>query len=169
MATGIEVQGMDNVLTALKNLKPTPEELKSILVKAANPLWRAMGSKAPKDEGNLQARVEISDKSEGDNIQIGVGIFDPETANYGIYQEFGTGKYATGPGGSRAKKIPWLWKVESAKWAAIFGIEIGESVIWYGNQPHPFVRPAWDEQLETVRKLIESGAAKVIKLRSGSA
>jgi HK97 gp10 family phage protein len=164
----LEVQGLDATLKALKNLNPTKEEMVSILTKAANPLWQAMKQKCPIDEGNLQIKIVIQDKSEGNDVMIGVGIFDPETAKYAIYQEFGTGKYATGPGGSRAKKIPWLWKVESAKWAAIFGIEIGESILWYGNHPHPFVRPAWDEQLENIKGLIQSGAAKVIKLRGAA-
>ena len=80
------------------------------------------------------------------------------------YVEFGTGIYATGPGGSRAKRIPWLWKVESRKWAANFGIERGQSVLWYGSRPYPFLRPAFDENkdqvLDDVRADLEAAIGK---------
>lgn len=165
---GIKVTGVSDVIKALNDLKPTADEAVSILAKAANPVWQAMKQKVPVDETTLQEAIVIKDISEGEIIQIGIGVWDPDVVNYAIYQEFGTGKYATGPGGSKAKRIPWLWQVKSQKWADIFGIEVGQSVIWYGNHPHPFVRPAWDEQLENTRKLIVKGISDTIVKRKMS-
>jgi len=165
MSGAVEVQGMDELMSKLKSLGPTKDEMMEILNNPGRTLRAAMKRKAPKDEGTLTDAIVIVDKSEGTDFAIGVGVFEPETVNYAIYQEFGTGKYATGPGGSRAKKIPWLWEVRSAKWAAIFGIEVGEKVLWYGNQPHPFVRPAWDEELSNIQKQINDGTLKIIKQR----
>ncbi|MDD2753926.1 MAG: HK97 gp10 family phage protein [Methanothrix sp.] len=162
---GIRVTGISDVIKALNDLKPTREEAISILTKAANPVWKSMKQKAPVDKAVLQKAIVIKDISETGMIQIGIGVFDPDVVKYAIYQEFGTGKYATGPGGSRAKRIPWLWKVTSQKWADIFGIEVGQTVLWYGNHPHPFVRPAWDEELENVRKLIVKGISDTIVKR----
>ena len=164
----MQVTGVSDVLKALNDLKPTADEAVSILTNAARPVRASMKRKAPIDTTLLQQAIVIKDISESGMIQIGIGVFDPDVVNYAIYQEFGTGKYATGPGGSKAKRIPWLWQVKSQKWADIFGIEVGQSVIWYGNHPHPFVRPAWDEELESVRKLIVKGIADTIVKRSAA-
>jgi HK97 gp10 family phage protein len=153
----VEVEGMDELVRKLQNLGGTPDQLRDILVKAANPIWQAMGQKAPEDTTHLKQSVVIQDMSKGDDIKVGIGIFEPDTANYATYQEFGTGIYATGEGGSRAKRIPWLWEVTSQKWADIFGIEVGESVVWYGNHPTPFVRPAFDENVDKAKDLIKEG------------
>lgn len=99
-------------------------------------------------------------------ISVGIGIFEPETVNYAIYQEYGTGIHATGEGGTRAKKIPWLWRVTSEKWAQIFGIEVGESVVWYGNRPSPFVRPAFDEGKDDAKNMIADGISEIMKSRA---
>jgi len=50
---------------------------------------------------------------------------------YAPYQEFGTGVYATGEGGSRAKQIPWVYVDEK-----------GVGHITSGNRPAPFLEPA---------------------------
>lgn len=50
---------------------------------------------------------------------------------YGPYQEFGTGMYATGEGGSHAKKIPWVYVDEK-----------GVAHLTWGNRPAPFLEPA---------------------------
>ena len=165
---GIRVTGVSDVIKALNALKPTDAEAIDILTNAARPVRASMKRKVPTDTTLLQQAIVIKDISENGMIQIGIGVFDPDVVNYAIYQEFGTGKYATGPGGSRAKRIPWLWQVKSQKWADIFGIEVGQTVLWYGNHPHPFVRPAWDEELENVRKLIVKGISDTIVKRSSA-
>lgn len=163
---GIRVDGLGDVLSRLNELQPSPEEARTILANSARPLRAAMKRKAPTDTTLLQQVITIEDLSEGTDIKIGIGVFDPDVVKYVIYQEFGTGKYATGPGGSQAKRIPWLWTVKSQKWADIFKIKVGESVIWYGNHPHPFLRPAWDEEKENTRKIIIQGISDLIIERS---
>lgn len=55
-------------------------------------------------------------------------------APYSVYHEYGTGIYATGPGGSRAKKIPWVYYDEY----------LGKWFTTYGVAPHPFMRPGYE-------------------------
>lgn len=43
-------------------------------------------------------------------------------AEYSIYLEYGTGIYAEGPGGSRAKKIPWSYKGDDGQWYTTYGM-----------------------------------------------
>ncbi|WP_020006214.1 HK97 gp10 family phage protein [Salinicoccus albus] len=50
----------------------------------------------------------------------------------GIYLEFGTGIYATGPGGSRAEKIPWTY------------FKDGQFYTTYGMVAQPFWFPSMD-------------------------
>lgn len=54
-------------------------------------------------------------------------------AEYSVYLEFGTGIYAEGPGGSRAEKIPWVYKND-----------YGEFVTTYGMPAQPFWFPSVD-------------------------
>jgi len=159
---GASISGVTDLLKTFKSLGGSKDELANVLINSARPLRAGMKRHCPTDTTLLQQAIVIQDMSSGDEVKVGVGVFEPETVNYAIYQEFGTGKYATGEGGSRAKKIPWLWKVKSQKWADIFGIEVGESVVWYGNRPHSFVRVAYDEEIDNVVKLIETGLARVI-------
>ena len=159
---GASVSGIADLLKTFNSLDGSKKELADVLTNAARPMRASMKRHCPTDTTLLQQAIVIQDISDGDEVRVGIGVFEPDTVNYAIYQEFGTGKYATGEGGTRAKKIPWLWKVKSQKWADIFGIKVGESVMWYGNRPHSFVRVAYDEEIDNVVKLIKSGIAQVI-------
>lgn len=62
-------------------------------------------------------------------------------AEHAIYNEYGTGIYATGPGGSRAKEIPWVYYNEAT----------GQFYTTYGLRPQPFMQPAYDEAVAWLR------------------
>ena len=142
--------GLDELRSKLATLTTeAPELLKQAGLKSMQLNVEAAAKENTRehnDNGILTASINTQASIESGQQVIKTG----SSEIHGIYLEYGTGLYATGPGGSQAKKIPWLWKVESRKWAAIFGIERGESVVWYGSKPHPWLRPAWDENKDQV-------------------
>lgn len=82
-------------------------------------------TRAPVDDGNLKASIQS--EIGGLEATVNVGAF------YGVYVEYGTGIYAKGPGGSRAKKLPWSYKRADGKWITTFG-----------NVAQPFWFPSLD-------------------------
>lgn len=86
-------------------------------------------SRAPIDEGNLKNSIQSEIGGLEATVMVG--------ASYGVFVEYGTGVYAKGPGGSRAKKIPWTYKGADGKWYTT-----------YGMQAQPF----WFPSLDVARK-----------------
>ncbi|MGX0480076.1 HK97 gp10 family phage protein [Staphylococcus pasteuri] len=81
----------------------------------------------PVDTGYLRESTSIDFKDGGMTGVISIG------SSYAIYVNYGTGIFAEGPGGSRAKKIPWSY--------------IGSDGKWYttkGQHAQPFWEPAID-------------------------
>ena len=91
--------------------------------------------KAPKDTGAL--RRSISSTVKGTE---GV-VFTP--LEYAPYVEYGTGLFAEKGG---RKNVPWYYKDEEGKWH-----------ITSGQHPHPYMRPALNENREEVLRLIKEG------------
>lgn len=155
-AAGITITGMDELQRKLLDLGANmAEELKKAGLKAMRLNVEAAAKEKVRDHndnGILTASINTQEAFENGASIIKTG----SSERHALYVEFGTGIYATGPGGSQAKKIPWLWKVESRKWAANFGIERGDSVIWYGSHPYPFLRPAFDENKDRVMDDVEA-------------
>lgn len=90
---------------------------------------------APVDLGYLRESIDFKFTDGGYSSVISVG------AEYAIYVEFGTGIYAKGPGGSRAKKIPWSFKGDDGQWYTT-----------YGQKAQPFWFPAVDKGEKFFRK-----------------
>ncbi|HBC4807069.1 TPA: HK97 gp10 family phage protein [Staphylococcus aureus] len=86
----------------------------------------------PVDTGYLRESVTMDFKDSGFTGVINIG------SEYAIYVEYGTGIYATGPGGSRATKIPWSFKGDDGEWYTT-----------YGQAPQPFWNPAIDAGRKT--------------------
>jgi len=85
-----------------------------------------------------QALAPVDDSSLKDSIEMKMlGKYNAEvtvSVGYAIFVEFGTGIYAEGPGGSRAKKIPWVYYSE----------KLGHWVTSSGIKAQPFWGPAVD-------------------------
>lgn len=81
----------------------------------------------PVDTGYLRESVTMDFKDGGFTGVINIG------SEYAIYVNYGTGIYATGAGGSRAKKIPWSYKDANGKWHTT-----------KGQHAQPFWEPAID-------------------------
>lgn len=82
----------------------------------------------PADTGFLRESVSMEFKDGGMTGVINVG------ADYAIYVNYGSGIYATGPGGSRAKKVPWSYKDANGNWHTT-----------KGQHAQPFWEPAIDK------------------------
>lgn len=94
--------------------------------------------KAPKDTGAL--RRSISSTVKGTE---GI-VFTP--LEYAPYVEYGTGLFAEEGG---RKNVPWYYKDEEGKWHRSSG-----------QHPHPYMRPALNENREEILRLIKEGIIK---------
>lgn len=93
-------------------------------------------ARAPVDLGNLRSSITFEILNNGFDAKINVG------ANYAIYVEYGTGVFAKGPGGSRAKKIPWHYKdPKTGKW-----------ITTKGMKAQPYWNPALDKGRQVFNK-----------------
>ena len=108
--------------------KETIRWAKKGIAKTTLKIYNTAVAMAPVDMGYLKESIDFIFKNDGLTGIVSVG------AEYAIYIEYGTGIYATGPGGSRAKKIPWSYKDDDGEWHTT-----------YGSPAQPFWEPAIDE------------------------
>ena len=94
--------------------------------------------KAPKDTGALRRSISSTVKG-----LEGI-VFTP--LEYAPYVEYGTGLFAEKGG---RKNVPWYYKDEEGKWHRTSG-----------QHPHPYMRPALNENREEVLRLIKEGIIK---------
>lgn len=156
----VEVQGLNELAQKMEKLGMVTADLKNDAVKAMTMVRNAARRHAPIDMRVLQSGIIVKDMSEGDDLGVGCGIFAESSINYAVYVEYGTGIYAEN---GQGRKTPWLWRVQSKKWADILGIEVGETVLWRGSHPHPFMRPAWDEERENVESELKKAILAKIR------
>ncbi|WP_353420546.1 HK97-gp10 family putative phage morphogenesis protein [Staphylococcus coagulans] len=109
--------------------------VKKGILKTTLAIYNTAVSLAPVDLGYLKESIDYKLTDGGFSSVISVG------ADYAVYVEYGTGIYATGPGGSRAKKIPWHYKDGNGKWHTTSG-----------NPPQPFWNPAIDAGREVFER-----------------
>lgn len=93
---------------------------------------------APVDTGNL--RNSISHKVDPEEPAVYIGT----NAEYGPYQEFGTGIYTEG-----GRDTPWVYQDEKGNWH------------WtQGNKAQPFLKPAVADHARQYRQIIEQELKK---------
>ena len=165
MADNVEIEGMDNLIKKLEALGGTVLSIRKKMVQNMGDVADMMARKAPTDTEKLKPNIQVKDDSTDTELLVKAGIFAESAINYAIYQEYGTGIYAEN---GQGRQTPWLWQVKSQKWADIFGIEVGQSVLWHGNQPHPFIRPAWDENKDKIEEKLRSALLKQIEVISSA-
>lgn len=165
MADNVEIEGMDNLIKKLEALGGTVVSIRKEMVQNMGDVADMMARKAPTDTEKLKPNIQVKDDSTDTELLVKAGIFAESAINYVIYQEYGTGIYAEN---GQGRQTPWLWQVKSQKWADIFGIEVGQSVLWHGNQPHPFIRPAWDENKDKIEEKLRSALLKQIEVISSA-
>jgi len=165
MADNVEIEGMDTLIKKLEALGGTVLSIRKEMVQNMGDVADMMARKAPTDTEKLKPNIQVKDDSTDTELNVKAGIFAESAINYAIYQEYGTGIYAEN---GQGRQTPWLWQVKSQKWADIFGIEVGQSVLWHGNQPHPFIRPAWDENKDKIEEKLRSALLKQIEVISSA-
>ena len=165
MADNVEIEGMDNLIKKLEALGGTVLSIRKKMVQNMGDVADMMARKAPTDTEKLKPNIQVKDDSTDTELLVKAGIFAESAINYAIYQEYGTGIYAEN---GQGRQTPWLWQVKSQKWADIFGIEVGQSVLWHGNQPHPFIRPAWDENKDKIEEKLRTALLKQIEVISSA-
>lgn len=103
------------------------DKVSDIVYETARLIQSQAKALAPVDDSGLKDSIEMRMLGKY-NAEVTVGV------HYAIWVEFGTGVYAEGPGGSRAKKIPWSYYSE----------KLGHWVTTEGNRGQPFWGPAVD-------------------------
>ena len=130
----VEINGVEKLIAKLESLAD-PETMKQALGQACAVVEAAAKQKAPKGNGEL--RRSITSKVEGTE---GI-IFTP--LEYAPYVEFGTGLFAENGG---RQDVPWSYQDDKGEWHTTSGM-----------QPQPYMRPALNENRETILRILQEG------------
>ena len=134
----ITLEGIDEILEQIEELAET-DEIQKALKKACLVVERSAKEKAPQGRTGELAR-SITSKVEG---LEGV-VFTP--LDYAPYVEYGTGLFAENGGRS---DVPWRYEDERGEWHTTSG-----------QNPHPYMRPALNENREQVIRILKEGFKK---------
>lgn len=132
-----EVKNIDSVIYRMNEVVNSGN-IESALGKAAAIVEASAKQKAPKGNGEL--RNSITSKVEGNE---GI-IYTP--LEYAPYVEFGTGLFAEVVG---RKDVPWCYQDDKGEWHSTSGMK-----------PHPYMRPALNENREKIIEIIKEGITK---------
>lgn len=131
-----------NIRFELKNadsLKFVDEaDIMRALQKACALVERSAKENAPKGTGELRRSITSEVKRE-DGELVGV-VFTP--LEYAPYVEFGTGLFAEN--GNGRKDVPWHYQDDEGNWHTTSG-----------QHPHPFMRPAYNQNREEIMRIIK--------------
>lgn len=106
------------------------------LEKACNGVIKGAKERCPVDTGHLRNSIEKDIDEKNTTGYVGTNV------PYAPYVEVGTGIHSTMGNG---RQTPWIY-VDPAT---------GEKVFTRGSKPHPFLKPALDENLEAIEKCFE--------------
>lgn len=134
----IKVENLNELVNKIESLANT-DNLTGALGKAAAIVEASAKKKAPKGDGTL--RNSISSRVEGND-----GIVFT-TLEYAPYVEYGTGLFAEG--GNGRKDVPWHYQDEEGNWHTTSGMK-----------PHPYMRPALEENQTKILKTLMEGLLK---------
>ena len=131
----ITLDGFDKTLARLDKAIDD-RKLNEILTDACLLVERSAKQKAPKGSGEL--RRSITSKVEGEE---GI-VYTP--LEYAPYVEFGTGLFAEN--GNGRTDVPWVYRDDEGNFHSTSGM-----------QPHPYMRPALDENREEIIRMFREG------------
>lgn len=110
--------------------------LSSALEKACTGVEGAAKRKAPVRTANLRNSISHQVKEEEMTGYVGTNV------PYAPYVEIGTGIYSSQGDG---RKTPWIY----------VDPETGDKVFTRGSKPHPYLKPAVDENVSAILKCFE--------------
>lgn len=131
MSAEIRFEGLEEILDKLEKIS-SDANIEGALGTCCALVERSAKQKAPKDNGEL--RRSITSKVEGTQ---GI-VFTP--LEYAPYVEYGTGLFAENGG---RMDVPWNYQDDEGEWHSTSG-----------QKPQPFMRPALDENQETIKRLL---------------
>jgi HK97 gp10 family phage protein len=135
--SNIKISGLDSLLDMFDDAADVVE-LEKAVGKACALVERSAKQKAPKGSGDLRRSITSEVVIEGDQI-VGT-VFTP--LEYAPYVEYGTGLFAEG--GNGRQDVPWCYKDDEGEWHSTSGMK-----------PHPYMRPALEENREKILRLLE--------------
>jgi HK97 gp10 family phage protein len=131
MSAEIKFEGLEEILDKLDKIS-SDANIEGALGTCCALVERSAKQKAPKDNGEL--RRSITSKVEGTQ---GI-VFTP--LEYAPYVEYGTGLFAESGG---RMDVPWNYQDDEGEWHSTSG-----------QKPQPFMRPALEENQETIKRLL---------------
>lgn len=134
----IEVEGLDRITDKLDNVASV-QSVEGALMKCCALVERAAKQNAQKFRGTGELSRSISSKIEG-NTGVVFTVLE-----YAPYVEYGTGLFAEG--GNGRKDVPWCYYDEKTD----------EFVYTEGMHPQPFMRPALDENINKINRILKEG------------
>ena len=141
MALDIKFEGLDKIIDKIEDFDDV-HAMTRAMQDACNIVVDAAIDKAPKKTGALRRSITSKVELTGNSIE-GI-VFTP--LEYAPYQEYGTGLFAENGNG---RKTGWAYEDEKT----------GETIFTRGNRPHPFLRPAINENKDKIINIIK-GALK---------
>lgn len=132
-----EISGLDSLLAEFDEMADV-SEIVSAMGKACALVERTAKQKAPKGNGDLRRSISSEVTVEGEQV-IGT-VFTP--LEYAPYVEYGTGLFAEG--GNGRQDVPWRYQDDEGEWHSTSGMK-----------PHPYMRPALEENRERIIRLLE--------------
>lgn len=137
----IKFEGLDKLIDKIEDFDDV-HAMTRAMQDACNIVEGAAIDKAPKKTGALRRSIKSKVELTGNSIE-GI-VYSP--LEYAPYQEFGTGLFAENGNG---RKTGWAYEDEKT----------GETIFTRGNRPHPFLRPAVNENKDKIINIIK-GALK---------
>lgn len=137
----IKFEGLDKIIGKIEDFDDV-HAMTSAMQDACNIVVDAAIDKAPRKTGALRRSIKSKVELTGNSIE-GI-VYSP--LEYAPYQEFGTGLFAENGNG---RKTGWAYEDEKT----------GETIFTRGNRPHPFLRPAVNENKDKIINIIK-GALK---------
>ena len=137
----IKFEGLDKIIDKIEDFDDV-HAMTSAMQDACNIVESAAIDKAPRKTGALRRSIKSKVELTGNSIE-GI-VYSP--LEYAPYQEYGTGLFAENGNG---RKTGWAYEDEKT----------GETIFTRGNRPHPFLRPALEENKDKIINMIK-GALK---------
>lgn len=137
----IKFEGLDKLIDKIEDFDDV-HAMTRAMQDACNIVESAAIDKAPRKTGALRRSIKSKVEVTGNSIE-GI-VYSP--LEYAPYQEYGTGLFAENGNG---RKTGWAYEDEKT----------GETIFTRGNRPHPFLRPAVNENKDKIINIIK-GALK---------
>jgi HK97 gp10 family phage protein len=134
----LEIEGLEQFTQRIEDMLNT-RGLERAMGKACAIVERDAIKKAPKGAGDLRRSIQSRVENDGHEV-VGI-IFSP--LEYAPYVEYGTGLFAESGGRT---DVPWVYCDDEGNFHSTSGMK-----------PHPYMRPALNENREKILEIIKEG------------